>query len=133
MELCQRIVGNFFGVIIALFLVAIFSKRATAKAATFASITGFALAVYLDIWTEVSFAYRGVFSFIYSVILTLVLSRFEKPLSDAELENLTIYTIENKRSPWLGLAAWPNLWKWAIALFVFWWGLTFIWEWYVRL
>jgi SSS family solute:Na+ symporter len=133
MEFMQRIAGNFYGVIIAMFLVAVFSKRATAKAATFASITGFLLAVYLDIWTEVSYGYRGVFSFLYSVILTLILSRFEKPVPEKDLENLTIHTIKNKKAPWLGLAVWPNLWKWAIVLFVFWWGATLIWEWYIRI
>lgn len=129
----QSLVADGFGVIIALYLVGIFSKRATPKAAFFAMVSGILLAAYLDFATEVSFPNVGMFSCLYAAVAVLVLSRFEKPLPREKLENLTVSTLYDVKGPFVGQAAWPNLWKWILALIVFWLGLTAIWESYIRM
>jgi len=129
----QSLVADMFGVIIALYLVGIFSKRATSRAAFTAMVSGILLAVYLDFGTEISFPNVGIFSFVYAVVATLVLSRFEKPSSREKLENLTVYTISGAKGPFIGLAGWPNLWKCILAIAVLWLGLTAVWEFYIRI
>jgi SSS family solute:Na+ symporter len=129
----QSLVADMFGVIIALYLVGIFSKRATSRAAFTAMVSGILLAVYLDFGTEISFPNVGIFSFVYAVVATLVLSRFEKPSSREKLESLTVHTISGAKGPFIGLAAWPNLWKCILAIVVLWVGLTVFWELYIRM
>ena len=127
----QMMYGDFLGVVIALYLAGIFSRRATPRAALFSMISGIAVAVMLDIFTPLNFAYVGLFSFLYALTGTLVLSRFENPLSDERLKNLTIYTVEDAKGPFIGLKAWPGMWKWAIGLVVGWFTVSLIWELYV--
>ncbi len=133
MGFLQSFYGDVLGVIVALYLVGMFSKRATPKAAFFSMVTGIMLSLYLDIFTEINFAYVGMFSFLYALVATIVLSRFEKPVPDEKLVNLTIYTIPDAKAPWIGLAAWPNLWKWALGMAIGWFMLSALWEFYVRI
>jgi len=128
----QTFFGDVLGVVVALYVVGMFSRRATAWAAFAAMLSAIALAVGLDLFTELNFAYVGFLSFAYATVATLVLSRLE-PAPDLEsLTNLTVHTLSDVRGPWVGLHAWPALWKWALGLGAGWFVLTGIWEWYVR-
>ena len=95
-------------------------------------ISGLVLAVGMDIWTDWNFAYIGFASFLYALVATLVFSRFEEAPAIASLENLTIHTLPDAKGPWVGLQAWPGLWKWALFLSGGWFGFCLIWEWLVR-
>lgn len=128
----QDFFGDVLGVVVALYLVGVFSRRATARAAFTAMITAIPLAVGLHVWSDWNFAYRGFFSFAYALAATLILSRFEPPPDPARLVNLTVHTVENVRGPWVGLKSWPGLWKWAVGISVGWFAFTGIWEWYGR-
>ncbi len=128
----QDFFGDILGVVVALYVVGIFSRRATARAALIAMVTAIVLAGCLHRFTHLNFAYRGLFSFVYAVVATLVLSRLEPAPDPARLTNLTVFTIEGVRGPWVGLRAWPGLWKWALGLSLGWFGFTAAWEWYVR-
>jgi SSS family solute:Na+ symporter len=130
-QFIQSLVADMFGVIIALYLVGIFSVRAAPRAAFIAMVTGIILAGYLDFCTEISFPNVGIFSFAWAVLVTLIFSRFEKPPTQDQLENLTVHTIPGVKGPFIGLAAWPGLWKWIVGLAVFWIGLTIAWEIYI--
>jgi SSS family solute:Na+ symporter len=132
MKFVQSFFGDVFGVIIALYLVGIFSKRATPGAAFISMVTAVTLAVFLDIATDLAFTYVGIFSFAYAVIAALVLSLFEKPLPEMKLRNLTVYTIDNIKGPLAGASSWPGLWQWILAMAVAWFGMTIIWEWMIR-
>ena len=131
-EFIQSMVADLFGVIIALFLVGIFSKRATPKAAFYSMVSGTILAVALDVATDMNFAWVGVFSFSFSVIATLLLSYFEKPVPIGKLRNLTVFTLDDVRGPWVGQKAWPNLWKWIVGIFVGWHLIILAWEYLIR-
>jgi uncharacterized sodium:solute symporter family permease YidK len=128
----QDFFGDLLGVVVALYVVGIFSRRATARAALVAMITALILAVGLHIRSDWNFAYRGFLSFVYAVVATLALSRLEPPPDPATLRNLTVHTLEDAKGPWIGLKAWPNLWKWALGLSLGWFAFTAIWEWYGR-
>jgi len=132
MTFLQSFYGDVLGVVVALYLVGIFSKRASAKAAFFSMISGVALAVCLDVFTPINFAYVGMISFLFTVVSTLVFSRLEAPPSEEKLVNLTIHTLSDVKGPWVGLKAWPNLWKWALGLAVAWFAASFLWEFFVR-
>ena len=128
----QDCFGDLMGVVVALYVVGVFSRRATARAALFAMITAIALAVGLHIGSDWNFAYRGFLSFAYAVVATLVLSCFEPPPDPARLKNLTVHTLEDVHGPWVGLKAWPGLWKWALGISLGWFAFTVAWEWYGR-
>jgi SSS family solute:Na+ symporter len=128
----QEFFGDVLGVVVALYVVGVFSRRATPWAAFFAMVTAIGLGIGLHYGTELNFAYRGFFSFAYAIAATLVFSRFERAPEPARLTNLTVHTLEDVRGPWVGLRAWPGLWKWAMGLGVGWFMLTGVWEWYVR-
>jgi len=128
----QEFFGDLMGVVVALYLVGVFSRRATARAAFFVMITAIALAVGMHIGSSMNFAYRGALSFAYAVAATLVLSRFERPPAAAQLTNLTVHTLEDVQGPWVGLHAWPGLWKWALTIAAGWFAFTAAWEWYGR-
>lgn len=132
MGFIQSLVADLFGVIIALFLVGIFSTRATPKAAFYSMLFGTLLAVILDVSTDMNFAWVGVFSFTFSVLATIFLSYFEKPMPREQLRNLTIFTLDGTKGPWVGLKAWPALWKWIIGIFVGWHLLVVAWEIIIR-
>lgn len=129
----QEFFGDVLGVVVALYIVGVFSRRATAWAAFFAMTSAIVLGVLLHYGTTLNFAYRGFFSFAYAIVATLVLSRLERAPQPAQLVNLTVYTLEDARGPWVGLRAWPGLWKWALGLGAGWFGFTAAWEWYVRM
>ena len=105
----QSLVADLFGVVIALFLVGIFSTRATSKAAFASMIIGITATVFLDIFTEINFVNIGIFSFTITTVLVLILSLFERPKTKEELKNLTIFTLEGTKAPWVGLKSWPRL------------------------
>lgn len=138
----QEFFGDVLGVVVALFVVGIFSRRATARAAFLAMVSAIGLALWLHYGTgssaegaaqpPMNFAYRGFFSFVYAVAATLLLSRLERAPDLARLTNLTVFTLEDVRGPWIGLRAWPGLWKWALALGGGWFACTAAWEWYIR-
>jgi SSS family solute:Na+ symporter len=128
----QDFFGDVLGVVVALYIVGVFSRRATARAAFVAMISAIALGVVLHIYTSWNFAYRGFASFAFAVIATLVLSRLEPPPDPERMVNLTVHTLEDAPGPWVGLRAWPGLWKWALVLAAGWFAVTAVWEGYVR-
>lgn len=128
----QEFFGDVLGVVVALYVVGIFSRRATAGAALVAMVAAMLLAGWLHFGTGLNFAYRGLLSFAFAVVATLVLSRFERAPEPQKLTNLTVFTLEDVRGPWVGLKAWPGLWKAALTLSAAWFALTAGWEWYVR-
>jgi SSS family solute:Na+ symporter len=128
----QDFFGDVMGVVVALYVVGVFSRRATARAAFFAMLSAIALAIGLHIWSDWNFAYRGFLSFGYAVLAALVFSRLEPAPSPARLTNLTVHTLEDVRGPWVGLHAWPGLWKWALGISAGWFTFTAAWEWYGR-
>ena len=65
----------------------------------------------------------------YEVLRMLVGS--EMCIRDS-LSNLTIHTLEDVNGPWVGLKAWPGLWKWALLLAAGWFGASAAWELVVR-
>lgn len=145
MQFVQTFYAVLFGVIVGLYLAGIFSKRAAPKAALFAILSGLVFAIGLDKGpaivaymrgtepaAELNFAYVGFFSFVYTLAATLLLSRFERPVPEERLVNLTIHTLQDVKGPWVGLKAWPGLWKWALLLAIGWFGASAAWEYYVR-
>ncbi len=144
----QEFFGDLMGVVVALYVVGMFSRRATARAAFVAMVTALALSIGLHAWSMVgersapdsplawlarmNFAYRGFLSCAYAVAATLILSRFEPAPDPARLTNLTVHTVADAPGPWIGLKAWPGLWKWALGLSVGWFAFTALWEWYGR-
>lgn len=127
-ELIQNFLGNIFGVLIAIYILGIFFKRTTAKASFIAMIVGVILGFGIHLSTDINFAFIGTMQFVVVIVLALILSRFEKPKTDKELENLTIWTLEDVRGPWIGLKSWPGLKYWAIGLPLFWLLVTVFWE-----
>jgi SSS family solute:Na+ symporter len=133
MQLVQSSVyADLFGVIVGLYLAGLFSRRATGKAAFAASLSGIAVAILLDVTTGLNFAYVGFGSFAYTFLMTLILSRLEPAMSPERLINLTVYTLEDARGPWVGLKAWPGLWKWALIMAGGWFAASGLWEWFVH-
>ena len=144
----QEFFGDLMGVVVALYIVGVFSRRATARAAFVAMLSALALAIGLHAWSiwstgraepgplpalaRLNFAYRGFVSFAYAIVATLVLSRFEPAPDPARLANLTVHTVADAPGPWVGLKSWPGLWKWALSLSLGWFAFTALWEWYGR-
>jgi hypothetical protein len=95
-------------------------------------VSAITLGVGLHLGTGLNFAYRGFASFAFAVVATLVLSRFGKPPESQKLVNLTVFTVEDAPGPWVGLRAWPGLWRWALVLGCGWFAFTAVWEWCVR-
>ncbi len=131
MSFIQSFYSDVLGVVVALYVAGIFTTRATPRAAFISLVSGVAFAVALDIFTPMNFTYVGFFSFVFTLALAMVLSRFEPALAPERLANLTIHTLPDVRGPWVGLKSWPNLWKWAVFLAATWFSFSAIWEWYV--
>lgn len=132
MQFVQAFYADLFGVIVGLYLAGLFSTRAAPRAALFAILSGLAVAITLDKYSHLNFAYVGFFSFAYTLVTTLVLSRFERPVPRERLTNLTIFTLQDVKGPWVGLKAWPALWKWALLLAAGWFSASAGWEYVVR-
>jgi len=132
-RLIQDLISIPLGVMVALFLVGVFSTRATPKAAFTGAITGTAVAVTIFfLFPDVNFLNRGFFGFIAVVITTMGLSCFEKRPAKESLKNLTVYTLYGVKGPWVGQGAWNNLWKWIAGIVVGWFLLTGFWEMLIR-
>jgi len=129
MGFIQDFYAYVFGVVMAIYLIGMFTKRIAPWSGFIAMITSVALTILLDIFTDVNFAYIGVFSFIATGVIFFTLSIFEQkraPMID--LENLTIDTLPDTKGPWVGLKAWPGLWKWALAVAASWFVFSYVWE-----
>ncbi len=131
-EILLEFLGSIMGVIIAIFILGIFFKRTTAKASFIAMLIGIALGFVLDQKTDLNFAHIGTFQFLTVLVLGYAGSFLERPKSDAELNNLTVWTVEDIKGPFIGLKAWPGLKWWAIGLPTFWFLITAVWEIYMR-
>ena len=133
-RLIQDLVSIPLGVMIALFLVGIFSTRATPWAAFAGALAGtFVMFFFYFVFPDINFLNRGILGFATVVFIALVGSRFEKAPSREALRNLTVYTLEGTRGPWVGQLAWGNLWKWITGIILGWFSFTALWEWLVRL
>jgi hypothetical protein len=75
-----------------------------------------------------NFAVIGTLEFVIVLLVGIFGSYLEKPKSNSELQNLTVWTLDDVKGPWVGLKSWPGLWKWAIIMPVFWFTITFLWE-----
>jgi len=91
-------------------------------------IVGIVLGFILPRTTELNFAHVGTLQFLVVIALGIVLSLFEKKKTDEELKNLTIWTIEGVKGPFIGLSSWPALRWWALALPVTWLTFSILWE-----
>jgi SSS family solute:Na+ symporter len=131
-EVLNEFLGSIMGVLIAIFVLGIFFKRTTAKASFIAMLIGIALGFYLLNFTDINFAHVGTIQFITVMVLGLLGSMLESKQTDEELKNLTIWTLEDVKGPWVGLKSWPGLWKWAIALPISWLVISILWETYMR-
>ena len=131
-ELIQSFFGDIMGVMIGLYLVGMFSKRITPKAAFFSMVLSVALSITLDLTTEINFAYIGNISFISVILLSALFSQFEKPLSSERLTDMTVWTMPGIKGPWIGLSTWKNLKWWVISLPIAWVIITLAWELYMR-
>ena len=128
MAFIQSFYGDVLGVVVALYILGIFTTRVAPKSAFASLVTGIILAVSLDIFTPINFAYIGSISFLYTVISAYLFSLMEKPKSNEELANLTIHTLPDVKGPFVGLKSWPALWKWALLLGMSWFAFTACWE-----
>jgi SSS family solute:Na+ symporter len=131
-ELIQAFFGDIMGVMIGLYLVGIFSRRITARAAFLSMVISVVISVTLDLTTSINFAYIGNISFLSVILLSTILSRFEKPIPEASLENLTVWTMPGIKGPWIGLQSWNNLKWWIAALPIAWILITLSWQAYMR-
>jgi len=129
MAFIQSFYGDVLGVVVALFMIGIFSTRTAPWSAFAAMVSGVAFAVTLDVFTPVNFTYIGFFSFAFTIAVARILSSFEAPVPREKLTNLTIHTLPDAKGFWVGLKAWPGLWKWAVVIAVVWFGFSAWWEW----
>lgn len=130
-EILLEFLGSIMGVLIGIFILGVFFKRTTANASFFAMIAGIALGFILPRTTELNFAHVGTMQFLSVIFLGLFFSLFEKKKSEQELENLTIWTIDGVKGPFIGLSSWPGLKWWALALPVAWISLTLLWDFFM--
>ena len=131
-EVLNEFLGSIMGVLIAIFVLGIFFKRTTAKASFIAMLVGIVLGFYLLNFTDINFAHVGTIQFLAVMVLGLAGSMLETRIPENKLTNLTIWTLEDVKGPWVGLKSWPGLWKWAVGLPVSWLLLSILWETYMR-
>jgi SSS family solute:Na+ symporter len=131
-EILLAFLGSIMGVIIAIYILGIFFKRTTGNACFAAMLVSIALGFILDKFTALNFAHIGTIQFLTALALGYAGSHLEKPRTDAELTNLTVWTVEGIKGPFVGLAAWPALKWWAIGLPMCWFLLSAAWEIYMR-
>lgn len=127
----QHFMGDVFGVIIAWFLTGVFSRRATPRATFIGAVVGIILAILLDACSPLNFAYVGFFSCAATVIVALVLSRWEPPPGADKLRGLTIYAADRGAEA-TASSSWPGVWKWSFGSLGVYLALTLCWEWYLR-
>jgi len=127
----QHFMGDVFGVIIAWFLVGTFSRRAAPRAALSGAVVGIALAVSLDAFTRLNFAYNGFLSCVATVAVTLILSHWESPPAAGQLRDLTVYA-SDRGADAAAAPSWPGLWKWSIGSLAVYLAITLCWELYLR-
>jgi SSS family solute:Na+ symporter len=129
MVFIQDFYAYVFGVVIAIYLIGMFTKRIAPWSGFIAMISSVALTITLDTFTDINFAYIGVFSFIVTIVIFFAASIFEqKRTPTIDLENLTIHTLTDTKGPWVGLKAWPGLWKWALAVAASWFAFSYGWQ-----
>ncbi len=129
MGFIQDFYAYVFGVVMAIYLIGIFTKRVAPWSGFIAMISSVALTITLDIFTDVNFAYIGVFSFVVTIVIFFAASSFEhKRTPMIDLKNLTIHTLSDTKGPWVGLKAWPGLWKWALAVAASWFVFSYGWQ-----
>ncbi len=128
-RLIQDLISIPLGVMIALYLVGVFSTRATPWAAFIGALTGtvVAIAIYF-FYPNINFLNRGISGFVTVILTTVIISFFEKRQSIESLENLTVFTFSGVKGPWIGLGSWNNLWKWILGIIVGWFAITAVWE-----
>ena len=131
MAFIQSFYGDVLGVVVALFMIGIFTTRVSPWSAFTGMVSGVTFAVLLDIFSPVNFAYIGFFSFVFTIAVAVILSRFEAPVPLEKLTNLTIHTLPDAKGPWVGLKSWPNLWKWAVLIAIVWFSFSAWWEWII--
>jgi len=132
MAFIQSFYGDVLGVVVALYCLGIFTTRVSPWAAFAAMVSGVVFAVVLDVFTVVNFAYIGFLSFVFTLAAGLVLCRFEQPVSRERLVDLTIHTLTDTKGPFVGLASWPGLVRWAVLLALSWFCFTAVWEWFMQ-
>ncbi len=128
MAFIQSFYGDVLGVVVALFVIGIFTTRTAPWSAFAAMITGVVFAVSLDVFTGVNFTYIGFFSFVFTIIAATLFSRFEQPVPRERLENLTIHTLPDVKPVFVGLKSWPGLWKAAVVIALMWFAFSAAWE-----
>ncbi len=128
MAFIQSFYGDVLGVVVALFMIGIFTTRVGPRAAFISMISGVVFAVSLDIATPINFTYIGFLSFAFTILASLGLSFLEKPPSIESLTNLTIHTLPDVKGFWVGLKTWPALWKWAVFIAAMWFSFSIWWE-----
>jgi SSS family solute:Na+ symporter len=113
MGFIQDFYAYVFGVVIAIYLVGMFTKRVAPWSGFIAMISSVALTI----------------TFIVTTVIFFAASIFEqKRTPTIDLENLTIYTLSDAKGPWVGLKAWPGLWKWALAVAASWFAFSYGWQ-----
>jgi SSS family solute:Na+ symporter len=161
-ELIQIFMGDVMGVIIAIFLLGIFSKRVTAWASFYGVIIAVAIGGILHYGTtfylnsngvvggviiggvlqygsgftgtahELNFWVIGTLEFALVILIGWLGSYLERPKPEVELRNLTVWTLDDVKGPWVGLKSWPALKWWVIGLPALWFAATAIWEIYMK-
>ena len=129
MAFLQSFYGDVLGVVVALYILGIFTTRVSPWSAFTAMVSGILFAVILDIFSPINFAYIGFLSWCFTIAVALIMCSFETPITKEKLTNLTIHTLTDAKGPWVGLTSWPNLWKWAVLLAVIWFSFSAWWEW----
>ncbi|WP_430811885.1 MULTISPECIES: sodium:solute symporter family transporter [unclassified Carboxylicivirga] len=133
-RLIQDLVSIPLGVMIALYIMGVFSTKATPKAAFIGALAGtFVSFVIYFFASDINFLNRGIIGFSVVILTTVLISFFEKMPKGKSLENLTVHTLTGVKGPFVGLHAWPGLFKWIVGIIVAWFTLTFIWELMIRL
>ena len=130
-EILLEFLGSIMGVLIAIFILGVFFKRTTAYASLTGMVVGIVLGVVLSNTTSLNFANVGTLQFVVVIAIGVIFSYFEKPKSEESLRNLTIWTIEGVKGPFIGLSSWPQLKYWAIALPLMWLTISLLWEWLI--
>ncbi len=133
-RLIQDLISIPLGVMVALYLVGVFSTKATPWAAFTGALAGTVTGILIYfLLPDVNFLNRGLIGFTTVVVTTFTLSIFEKQQPIESLSNLTVFTLSDIKGPWVGQGAWKHLWKWIAAIILGWVILTIIWEMIVSL